>query len=152
MDDLDCRILKLLQNDFPVSKNPYLTLGRKLNISSDELWDRITKMIDAGVIRRIGVSLDSHRFGYSSTLAAISIDGERVGEAAEIIDRFVEVTHSYTRKDKFNIWFTLIAEDEKRIDSILEDIREALSLDRSQVLNLPMKRMFKLDARFNIQA
>jgi len=152
MDDLDSRIVDLLQNEFPVTINPYVTLGRKLNISSGEFWDRVKKMIDAGVIRRIGVSLDSRKFGYSSTLAAISIEEERVDAAAEITGRFVEVTHSYTRKDKFNIWFTLIAEDKERVESILEEIREALSLDRWQVLNLPMKRMFKLNARFSIQA
>ena len=152
MNQLDRSILESIQNSFPIVTNPYVTLGRKLNISSDELWDRVKKMIDAGVIRRIGVSLDSRKFGYSSTLAAISIEEERVDAAAEIIGRFVEVTHSYTRKDKFNIWFTLIAQDKERIESILENIREALSLNSSQVLNLPMKRMFKLNARFNIQA
>ncbi len=37
----------------------------------------------------------------------------------------------------------------ERIDYILEHICSALSLESSQVLNLPMKRVFKLNARFN---
>jgi len=148
MDQLDCKILEYIQRDYPISANPYIFLGEKLDISEDELWDRIKTMIDDGVIKRLGLSLDSRKYGYSSTLAAISIEPERVDEAAMVIGRFVEVTHSYTRKDQFNIWFTLVAKDKERIETILEDIRIALSLDSSKILNLPMKRIFKLDARF----
>jgi len=61
------------------------------------------------------------------------------------------VTHSYLRRDDFNIWFTIIADDEEKIKYILEQIRSALSLKSSQVLNLPMKRIFKLDARFKVR-
>ncbi|MFZ2148594.1 MAG: hypothetical protein WAV28_15375 [Sedimentisphaerales bacterium] len=102
-----------------------------------------------GVIHRIGASLDSRKFGFCSTLAAVSCKAELVEQAAEIIGRFPEVTHSYLRDDNFNIWFTIIAISNERIEYILEHIRTSLSLESSQVLNLPVKHLFKLDARFN---
>ncbi|GAF71750.1 unnamed protein product, partial [marine sediment metagenome] len=73
-----------------------------------------------------------------------------VDRAAKIVGQFPEVTHSYLRKDRFNIWFTIIAVNNERIEYILEQIRCSLSLKNSQVLNLPAKRLFKLDARFNV--
>ncbi|UCF14663.1 MAG: hypothetical protein JSW59_14710, partial [Phycisphaerales bacterium] len=63
---------------------------------------------------------------------------------------FSEVTHSYLRNDNFNIWFTIIAADDERIQQILDEIRSIMSLNRSQILNLPMKRLFKLDTRFKV--
>ena len=96
----------------------------------------------------MGASFDSKQLGFSSTLAAVSVMPEAVDRAAETIGEFAEVTHSYLRNNAFNIWFTLIAIDEKRIEEILEQIRASLSLDKSQILNLPVKRLFKLDARF----
>jgi len=107
-------------------------------------------MLADKVIRRIGASIDSYKFGFCSTLAAVSVPPAAVERAAEIIGRFHEVTHSYLRSDDFNIWFTIIAPDNSRIDDILNQIRCSLSLEDSQVLNLPLKRMFKLDARFNL--
>jgi DNA-binding Lrp family transcriptional regulator len=107
-------------------------------------------MLDEGVIRRLGASFDSNKLGFRSTLAAVSVDPKLAERAADIIGQFHEVTHSYLRNDVFNIWFTLIAVDENRIESILEQIRKSLSLERSKVLNLPMKRLFKLDARFRV--
>lgn len=150
MDELDGRILEVLQADFPLSQRPYEILADKLQIGDDMLWGRIQKLIAEGLIRRIGASLDSRKLGFCSTLAAISVRPDLIEQAAEIIGQFPEVTHSYLRKDDFNIWFTVIAVDEEKIEHILEQISSALSLESSQVLNLPVKRMFKLNTRFNI--
>jgi DNA-binding Lrp family transcriptional regulator len=150
MDELDCRILDALQNDFPLSERPYKIISRRLQIPCDQLWDRIQRLMAEGIIRRIGASLDSRKFGFCSTLAAVSCRAELVEQAAEVIGRFPEVTHSYLRNDNFNIWFTIIAISNERIENILEHIRTSLSLESSQVLNLPVKHLFKLDARFNV--
>ena len=150
MDQLDLRILDKLQNDFPLSAKPYEAIANKLEIPVDELWAKIERMVSEKVIRRIGASLNSHKIGFQSTLAAVSVDSNLVKKAAEVIGKFHEVTHSYLRKDKFNVWFTIIAPDNNRIEDILEQIRSCLDIDDSQVLNLPMKRLFKLDTRFNV--
>lgn len=150
MDELDCRILEELQNDFPLSERPYEIIAHRLQIPCQELWDKIQRLIAEGVIRRIGASLDSRKLGFCSTLAAVSCKADLVEQAAEIIGQFPEVTHSYLRNDNFNIWFTIITSDEERIEYILEKIRVSLSLESSQILNLPVKHLFKLDTRFKV--
>ncbi len=148
MDNLDRKILSELQNDFPISPKPYNIIADKLEISRDELWGRIQELIDTGIIRRIGLSLDSKNLGFHSTLAAIRVHPDRVDKASAFINTFHEVTHSYQRRDDYNIWFTLITENETRIEEILEIIRTELSLNVLDVLDLPVKKLFKLDARF----
>jgi len=148
MDDLDRRILDALQSDFPLSERPYEVLAQRLALDVDLLWRRVEGMIEQGVIRRLGASLDSRKLGFCSTLAAVRVEASLVERAAEVIGRYHEVTHSYLRDHEFNIWFTVIATDSGRIEAILDEIRRDLSLELADVLNLPMKRMFKLDARF----
>jgi DNA-binding Lrp family transcriptional regulator len=150
MDDIDSRILRELQHNFPLSERPYEVVAERLQISTEQLWARVQRMLDDGVIRRMGASFDSNKLGFRSTLAAVSVEPEFVDRAAEVIGRFPEVTHNYLRDDVFNIWFTLIAVDEKRIEEVLKEIRTTLSLEKSAVLNLPVKELFKLDARFNV--
>lgn len=150
MDKIDNKILHELQYNFPLVEKPYEFIARKLKITNEDIFNRIQKMVDEGVIRRIGASFDSNKLGFQSTLAAVSVGSELIGRAAEVIGQFHEVTHSYLRNDVFNIWFTLIAIDNNRIENILEQIRKSLSLEKSKVLNLPMKRLFKLDARFRV--
>ena len=150
MDKIDKRILQELQDNFPLSERPYEVIADRLQISREELWDRTQRMLDEGIIRRMGASFDSNKFGFRSTLAAVSVEPKLIDRVAEIIGQFSEVTHSYLRNDVFNIWFTIIAVDDKRIEDILEQIRTSLSLERPEILNLPVKRLFKLDARFSI--
>ena len=150
MDELDEKILMELQNDFPLSCEPYQIIADRLGIGVDELWRHVEQLIDSGVIRRVGASLDSRQLGYCSTLAAISVEDSIVEQASEIIGGYSEITHSYLRSGRFNIWFTIIASNNEIIENIIEEIQSALSLESSQILNLPMKRLFKLNARFNI--
>ena len=150
MDKLDCRILEALQNDLPLSERPYEILAHILQISFEQLWNKLQRLMTNGMIRRIGASIDSRKFGFCSTLATVNVKADLVERASEIINRFPEVTHNYLRRDHFNIWFTIIAVDNERIEYILEQIRSSLSLEKSQVLNLPVKRLFKLDVRFNV--
>jgi siroheme decarboxylase len=148
MDQTDKDILTALQNDFPICRRPYDVLAEKLGLSIEELWKRINIMIDSGVIRRMGASLDSKKLGYASTLAAVRIKPELLKQTSNLIGSFHEVTHSYQRDNEYNIWFTLIAESDARIDEILDRIVKKLELDESDLLNLPVLKLFKLDARF----
>lgn len=140
-----------MQYDFPLNERPFDLLAVRLGIDVEELWDRVERMRRDGTIRRLGASFDSRKLGFFSTLAAVSVEPDRIDRAAEVVGRYDEVTHSYLRDHRFNIWFTVIARDAERIDAILEEIRTELSLPPSAVLNLPMKRVFKLDARFKAQ-
>ncbi len=148
MDDLDRRILDALQNEFPLAERPFDVLAARLGLDPEQLWQRVERMREQGIIRRLGASLDSRKLGYCSTLAAVRVAPGRVEQAGELIARYPEVTHSYQRDHPFNIWFTLIAADDARIETILGEIRTGLSLAPSDILNLPVRRMFKLDARF----
>jgi DNA-binding Lrp family transcriptional regulator len=150
MDEIDRRILRELQHDFPLSERPYEVIAERLHLPAGQLWTAVQRMLDEGIIRRMGASFDSKKLGFSSTLAAVSVEPELVDRAAEVIGQFPEVTHNYLRNDAFNIWFTLIAADQERIESVLEQIRTTLSLEKTAVLNLPVKRLFKLDARFEV--
>jgi DNA-binding Lrp family transcriptional regulator len=148
VDDLDRKIIKELQENFPLEIHPYEIIAGNLGISIDQLWQRIQSLSRSGVIRRIGFSIDSRKIGYSSTLAAIRISPDRVDEASGLISDYPQITHSYLRQDAFNIWFTVIAEDEDSISRVLEEIRDKLNLKASDVMDLPVEKLFKLDARF----
>jgi DNA-binding Lrp family transcriptional regulator len=150
MDKFDREILDALQKEFPLSERPYQVIARKVGSSEREVWQRVVAMVKSGVIRRLGVSLDSRKLGYASTLAAVSVPEAQVLTAAEVINAYPDVTHCYQRKDAFNIWFTVIASSEQRILEVLEEIRQALELGDERILNVPVQRLFKLDARFTL--
>ena len=148
MDELDHTIVNELQGNFPLELNPYEILADYIGIGVDELWQRILSLVDSGVIRRIGFSIDSRKMGYSSTLTAIRVSPEKIEKACELIAEYPQITNSYLREDEFNIWFTVIAEDGDHISAILDELRLKLGLSEADIMDLPVKKLFKLDARF----
>lgn len=148
MDELDRRIIQELQENFPLEPNPYEILADSIGIGADELWRRVCALVESGVVRRIGFSIDSRKIGYSSTLTAIRVPHNRIDEASALISTYPQVTHSYLRDNEFNIWFTVIAEDRCRVLAILDEIRMRLGLSGQDIMDLPVEKLFKLDARF----
>jgi len=148
VDDLDRRIINELQENFPLEVNPYEIMAGNIGVTIEQLWQRVQALVESGVIRRIGFSIDSRKMGYSSTLTAIRVSPEKIEKACALIAEYPPITHSYLREDEFNIWFTVIAEDGDRISVILEELRSKLDLSEADIMDLPVKKLFKLDARF----
>ena len=148
MDDLDRKIIKELQENFPLEVHPYEIIADHLGISVDQLWLRVQDLAQSGVIRRMGFSIDSRRIGYSSTLTGIRVSQDRVDEASELIASYPQITHSYLRADEYNIWFTVMADSRESVLDVLEEIRQKLELSPDDVMDLPVEKLFKLDARF----
>lgn len=147
MDEVDKKILNIIQTGFPITPRPYAELAAGVGLVEDEVVERIRRLKADGVVRRVGATFDSSRLGYASTLCAMQVPAERVDEVAEIIGAYENVTHNYLRDDRFNVWFTVIAESEERIEAILDEIRAKTGI--STIMNLPATRLFKVKVAFD---
>jgi len=149
MDDVDRKVLNIIQTDFPVTSRPFGELAAQVGVTDEEVVDRIRRLKADGIIRRMGATFDSSKLGYASTLCAMKVPVERIEAVAEIINSYGNVTHNYLRDDpRFNVWFTVIAESQERIDEILDEIREKAGI--ATILNLPAVRLFKVRVAFEL--
>ncbi|MCL6088096.1 MAG: AsnC family transcriptional regulator [Actinobacteria bacterium] len=148
MDNIDRKLLNLIQDNFPVDSRPYLKLARRLGISEKDVISKINYFKKKGIIRRLGVIFDSKKLGYESTLCAIKVPKSNINEVAEIINSIPDVTHNYLRKHKYNMWFTLIAPDNEAINRIFMEIRRDTGIE--DIINLPAVKVFKINAIFNV--
>ena len=144
----DSILLDRIQSGFPVEEHPFKALGDILGISEDEALNLTGNLIDSGVIRQIGPFFDSRRLGFKSTLAAASVEPRCVEEASRYINSFHEVTHNYLRAHQYNLWFTLIAREDSRIEEILDLVKGRDGVEA--LYNLPALKMFKIQVDFSI--
>ncbi len=146
MDADDRRLLNRIQSDFPVTAQPYRTIGQELGMSETEVIERVQRLKAAGLIRRIGGNFSPEKLGFVSTLCAAKVPADAVDRFAAIVNRYPGVTHNYLRENSYNVWFTFIAPSMQEIEANLAAIREATGV--KAIMNLPATRVFKIRAKF----
>jgi DNA-binding Lrp family transcriptional regulator len=152
LDPADLFLLQLLQDEFPLDPDPWEVLGRRLTLGAEEVLDRVRRLQVSGILRGICPILESGRAGIgASTLVALRVNPERVEEVARTVNGFPQVSHNYLRDNRYNLWFTLGAADREELESVLNEIRERCGLQDGDLLDLPVKRRFKIDVRFPVK-
>ena len=142
LDSIDKDLLNRIQGDFPISVDHYGDIGRSLGISGEEALGRVRRLIETGVLRKVGPFFDARKMGYTSTLCAMDVPEAQLEAVAAIISAYPQVTHNYLRAGHPNLWFTVIAESRERIDEILSGISKKSSI--SPIHNLNAMKMFKV--------
>ena len=147
MEKEDRMILNEIQKKFPITRRPYLALARRLSLRETEVIERVQKLKDVGIIRRIGASFSAKSVGFSSTLCAAKVPKNKIEEFVSVVNTYPGVTHNYEREGEFNVWFTLIAPSRMRIKQILNQIARKTAV--KEILDLPALKTFKISVDFN---
>jgi len=148
MDDIDKKILNIIQNDFPIVAEPFKAVGERLGLSDDEVLARVRNLKADGIIRRVGAVFDLRKLGYASTLCAAQVPEDKLEKFVNMVNAYPGVTHNYRRKHDYNIWFTFIAPTMADIEKALAEITEKTGV--TGILNMPARRTFKINASFRL--
>ena len=147
MDDLDKRLLDIIQSDFPLEARPYAVVGERLRLTEAEVLARVRALKARGVIRRIGGNFQSRKLGFHSTLCAARVPAEKLDAFVAEVNRHPGVTHNYLRRHPYNVWFTFIGPSRPQVDETLAEMRRSTGVD---ILNLPASRMYKIKVDFKM--
>ena len=144
LDELDKRLLNLLQGRFPLAPRPYAEVAQLAEVSEEEVLRRTRRLLDERIIREITPIYDTRVLGYRSMLVAAKVEPENPWRAATIINSHPGVSHNYLRDHDFNIWFTIATEPGSKLglDGTLEVLRRLTGAE--SVRQLPTLRLFKI--------
>jgi DNA-binding Lrp family transcriptional regulator len=148
IDDLDKRIINRIQSDFPVTERPFLAIAQDLGLEEEDVLQRVARLRETGIIRRIGGNFVPEKLGYVSTLCAASVPDDKLALFKKVVNSYTGVTHNYRRENHFNVWFTFIAPSRSIIEENLKDISHQTGVER--ILNLPATRVYKIKAQFTL--
>jgi DNA-binding Lrp family transcriptional regulator len=144
LDDLDKRLLNLMQGRFPIAPRPFQHVATEAGIEEQEVIARVKHLQDERIIRQVTPIFDTRALGYSSMLVAAKVDPENPWRAANIINQHPGVSHNYLRNHEFNIWFTIATEPGSPlgVDGTLEVLANIAGAE--SVRQLPTLKLFKI--------
>jgi siroheme decarboxylase len=144
LDELDKRLLNLMQGSFEPVRRPFAHVAQLAGIGEDEVLRRVGRLLDERIIREITPIFDTRALGYSSMLVAAKVDPEHPHRAAKVINGHPGVTHNYLRNHDFNLWFTIATEPGSRLglSGTLEVLQRLTGAE--SIRELPTLRLFKI--------
>jgi DNA-binding Lrp family transcriptional regulator len=141
-DIKDRRVLTALQGGIPISDRPFKDMAGIVGLDEDDLIERLNRFKDTGLLKRIDFRLDLDKLGIASTLVGCRIPENKLGRAKETISACRNITHNYLRKHGLNMWFTLSAVSEEKLNSLLAGLRDELEAD--EMISFPTRNRLKM--------
>ena len=145
LDELDKRVMNLMQGKFPLEPRPYRHVATLADTTEDEVRARVRHLIDNRIIRQVTPIFDTRAVGYSSMLVAAKVDAENPHRPAKIINSHPGVSHNYLRNHEFNLWFTIATEPDSKLglDGTLQVLQRLTGAE--SVRQLPTLTLFKIN-------
>jgi len=105
LDEQDRKIISATQSGFPLLSNPWQYLSEQLNLPEDEILQRLQKMQDSGVIRRIGAIPNHYRLGLKANgMSVWNIADDKAIELGKKVAALDFVSHCYLRPRYEDVW------------------------------------------------
>jgi DNA-binding Lrp family transcriptional regulator len=105
LDAVDRRLIEATQTGLPLEPRPYRAVAETLGLREDEVIARLSRLLDTGAIRRIGVIPNHYALGLTANgMSVWDVDDAAVAEVGARIGALDFVTHCYERPRHPPLW------------------------------------------------
>lgn len=131
-DTVDLALIRATQGGLPLVAQPYHALAEQVGASVKEVMERLQRMLDLGIIRRIGAVPNHYVLGYKANgMTVWDVDDAEVDRLGEVIGRLDFVSHCYRRPRRLPLWpynlFAMVhAKSREEVEAMANEIAALL--------------------------
>jgi DNA-binding Lrp family transcriptional regulator len=148
IDIRDRQLLEHIQLGLPVCSRPYLEIGRLCDMPETEVLERLARLKQQGLIKRMGVIVKHRQLGYlANAMIVWDVPDNLIKQLGRQISRFSFVTLCYQRprqpKWPYTLYCMIHGKDKASVLQQLEQLVEACGLSGFDKEILFSNRCFK---------
>ena len=152
LDEIDRKITRAMQGDFPLVEEPYKEIAAKVGIGEEELLRRLRRLKENGQIRKMGAVLQHRAAGFTANaLCAWVVPPERMDEIARCMCESPAVSHCYDRDTAedwpYNIYTMIHARSRAECEEIAATLAAECGLSE-RVMLYSVKEWKKTSMRY----
>ncbi|HFD81362.1 MAG TPA: Lrp/AsnC family transcriptional regulator [Gammaproteobacteria bacterium] len=128
-------LIEVIQDGLPLVARPYLEVARRLDCSEQEVITKLREMIDAGIIKRLGVVVRHHELGYRANAMVVwDVPDAEVDRLGHRLGQQDCVTLCYQRPRRlpdwpYNLFCMVHGRDREEVLACIDDMVEGLGLE-----------------------
>jgi DNA-binding Lrp family transcriptional regulator len=105
LDDLDRRIIAATQSGLPLVSRPYRAVAEAVGATPDDVMARLRRMLDAGIVRRIGAVPNHYALGWAANgMSVWDVADDEVAALGPKVGGLDFVSHCYRRPRHLPLW------------------------------------------------
>ena len=105
LDAIDRQIIVATQSGLPRVARPYHAIAAQVCVAAEEVMRRLQRMLETGIIRRIGAVPNHYALGYQANgMSVWDVPDDRVHELGEKVGALDSVSHCYRRPRHLPAW------------------------------------------------
>lgn len=105
IDAIDRQIIAATQAGLPVTARPYHQIAAQLGLEPDDVMQRLQRLLQQGIIRRIGLVPNHYALGYRANgMSVWDVPDAQVQELGSRVGRLTFVSHCYHRPRHLPVW------------------------------------------------
>ena len=105
IDSIDRQLIAATQAGLPLVSEPYKALAAELGLTESDVVERLSAMLDAGVIRRVGAVPNHYALGYKANgMSVWDVREDLVSDVGRRVGALDFVTHCYRRPRRPPVW------------------------------------------------
>lgn len=135
IDEIDRRIIRATQGGLPLVPQPYHQVAEQLGLPVQEVMERISRMLESGMIRRIGAVPNHYALGYKANgMTVWDVPSELIDELGKQVGALEFVTHCYQRPRclpewSYNLFAMVHGRDRAEVEEKTRRISELLGIN-----------------------
>jgi DNA-binding Lrp family transcriptional regulator len=105
LDDVDRAIIRATEAGLPLAVRPYAEVARAVGVSEADVLARMARMMEEGVIRRIGAVPNHYALGLTHNAMTVwDVADAHVSRLGRLVGGLEFVTHCYHRPRRPPVW------------------------------------------------
>lgn len=130
VSDEDLALLCAMENGLQIAPRPYADLAERLGTSEEEVIERLRKLLDDGIVKRLGLIVRHRELGYTANgMVVWDIGDDRVDEIGEAFAKYPFVTLCYRRPRRrpdwpYNLFCMIHGRDRETVLSQIGELRD----------------------------
>ena len=141
LDKLDIKILHMISDN---ARMAYLEIARECGVSGAAIHQRVTKLVNMGVIKGSETNIDPASIGYE-TCAYIGFylkDPATLKDVVDKLSRIPEVVECHFTTGQYDIFIKLYASNNDHLLHLIHEKLQNLGLSRTETL-ISFQEVFK---------
>ena len=139
LDEKQKQLVRLLQEGFPLVREPFAELAKQSDYSAEEIVEQISNWLETGVIRRFGAVVRHKKLGFGANgMAVFQAEEDCIDAMGEKMAEHPEISHCYRRPAmddwNYNLFAMVHGRSEEEVRKLVKSLAEELGLNTYDVL------------------